>query len=102
MTTLSSDTVRRIEDAAAALIGCGSLSNISPVMRAFRACQREQADDDIARADTRSGMRRWQRWPPWKASWRCYGWWWPNLTACCRTRKSKPHGVACQSAAIPD
>lgn len=51
MTTLSPDTVRRIEDAAAALIGGGSLSNISPVMRAFRACQREQADDDIARAD---------------------------------------------------
>ncbi|KHS43520.1 hypothetical protein M988_0920 [Hafnia paralvei ATCC 29927] len=43
MTTLSSDIVRRIEDAAAALIGGGSLSNISPVMRAFRACQRELA-----------------------------------------------------------
>ena len=67
MTTLSPDTVRRIEDAAAALIaagtpnptneqvrqhlGGGSLSHISPVMRAFRARQREQADDDIARAD---------------------------------------------------
>ncbi|WP_244559749.1 DNA-binding protein, partial [Escherichia coli] len=53
------DTVRRIEDAAAALIaagtpnptneqvrqhlGGGSLSHISPVMRAFRARQREQA-----------------------------------------------------------
>ena len=59
MTTLSPDTVRRIEDAAAALIaagtlnptneqvrqylGGGSLSHISPVMRAFRARQREQA-----------------------------------------------------------
>lgn len=58
MTTLSPDTVRRIEDAAAALIaagtpnptneqvrqhlGGGSLSHISPVMRAFRARQREQ------------------------------------------------------------
>jgi hypothetical protein len=57
--TLSPDTVRRIEDAAAALIaagtpnptneqvrqhlGGGSLSHISPVMRAFRARQREQA-----------------------------------------------------------
>ncbi|HED2969813.1 TPA: DNA-binding protein [Klebsiella variicola subsp. variicola] len=67
MTALSPDTVRRIEDAAAALIaagtpnptneqvrqhlGSGSLSHISPVMRAFRARQREQADDDIARAD---------------------------------------------------
>ena len=53
------DTVRRIEDAAAALIavgnlnptneqvrqhlGGGSLSHISPVMRAFRARRREQA-----------------------------------------------------------
>ncbi|EON7585598.1 DNA-binding protein, partial [Escherichia coli] len=52
MTSLSPDTVRRIEDAAAALIaagtpnptneqvrqhlGGGSLSHISPVMRAFR------------------------------------------------------------------
>lgn len=59
MITLSPDTVRRIEDAAAALIaagipnptneqvrqhlGGGSLSHISPVMRAFRARQREQA-----------------------------------------------------------
>ncbi|WP_342447241.1 DNA-binding protein [Escherichia coli] len=59
MTTLSPDTVRRIEYAAAALIaagtpnptneqvrqhlGGGSLSHISPVMRAFRARQREQA-----------------------------------------------------------
>ena len=59
MTILSPDTVRRIEDAAAALIaagtpnptneqvrqhlGGGSLSHISPVMRAFRARQREQA-----------------------------------------------------------
>ncbi|MGU6004699.1 DNA-binding protein [Klebsiella pneumoniae] len=59
MTTLSPDTVRRIEDAAAALnaagtpnptneqvrqhLGGGSLSHISPVMRAFRARQREQA-----------------------------------------------------------
>lgn len=56
---LSPDVVRRIEDAAAALIaagngnptndqvrqhlGGGSLSHISPVMRAFRARQREQA-----------------------------------------------------------
>ncbi|EOT7379069.1 DNA-binding protein [Enterobacter cloacae] len=67
MPPLSPDTVRRIEDAAAALIaagnlnptneqvrqhlGGGSLSHISPVMRAFRARRREQADDDIARAD---------------------------------------------------
>ncbi|MGR3184193.1 DNA-binding protein [Enterobacter cancerogenus] len=67
MTTLSPDTVRRIEDAAAALIAAGtpnptneqvrqhlggsSLSHISPVMREFRARQPEQADDDIARAD---------------------------------------------------
>lgn len=58
ITTLSPDTVRRIEDAAAALIaagtpnptneqvrqhlGGGSLSHISPVMRAFRARRREQ------------------------------------------------------------
>lgn len=58
MSTLSPDTVRRIEDAAAALIaagtptptneqvrqhlGGGSLSHISPVMRAFRARLREQ------------------------------------------------------------
>ncbi|QDL35660.1 DNA-binding protein [Serratia liquefaciens] len=58
MTSLSPDTVRRIEDAAAALIaagtptptneqvrahlGGGSLSHISPVMRAFRARLREQ------------------------------------------------------------
>lgn len=56
---LSPNTVRRIEDAAAALIaactpnptneqvrqhlGGGSLSHISPVMRAFRARRREQA-----------------------------------------------------------
>lgn len=140
MTTLSPDTVRRIEDAAAALIaagtpnptneqvrqhlGGGSLSHISPVMRAFRARQREQAaeqatplptelaqlltgqlgllwqaavkqaeagataareqaDDDIARAD-QSGMRRWQRWPHWRANWRCCARWWPSVTACCR------------------
>lgn len=59
MTTLSPDTVRRIEDAAATLIaagnlnptneqvrqhlGGGSLSHISPVMRAFRVRQREQS-----------------------------------------------------------
>ncbi|MGM8330288.1 DNA-binding protein [Enterobacter hormaechei subsp. xiangfangensis] len=59
MTALSPDTVRRIEDAVAALIaagtpnptneqvrqhlGGGSLSHISPVMRAFRARRREQA-----------------------------------------------------------
>lgn len=59
MSTLPPETVRRIEDAAAALIaagipnptneqvrahlGGGSLSHISPVMRAFRARQREQA-----------------------------------------------------------
>ncbi|MDX5628404.1 MULTISPECIES: DNA-binding protein [unclassified Brenneria] len=58
---LPADTVRRIEDAAAALIaagnanptneqvrqhlGGGSLSHISPVMRAFRARQRELAGD---------------------------------------------------------
>lgn len=58
MSSLPPDTVRRIEDAAAALIaagtpnptneqvrqhlGGGSLSHISPVMRAFRARQREQ------------------------------------------------------------
>ncbi|HII0648348.1 TPA: DNA-binding protein [Salmonella enterica subsp. enterica serovar Yopougon] len=67
MSTLPPETVRRIEDAAAALIaagnpnptneqvrqhlGGGSLSHISPVMRAFRARQREQADADIAQAD---------------------------------------------------
>lgn len=59
MSTLPPETFRRIEDAAAALIaagtpnptneqvrqhlGGGSLSHISPVMRAFRARQREQA-----------------------------------------------------------
>lgn len=59
MSALPPETVRRIEDAAAALIaagtpnptneqvrrhlGGGSLSHISPVMRAFRARQREQA-----------------------------------------------------------
>jgi len=58
MSTLPPETVRRIEDAAAALIaagtpnptneqvrqhlGGGSLSHISPVMRAFRARLREQ------------------------------------------------------------
>lgn len=63
MTTLSPDTVRRIEDAAAALIaagtanptneqvrahlGGGSLSHISPVMRAFRARQREQRAEQL-------------------------------------------------------
>lgn len=63
MTTLSPDTVRRIEDAAAALIaagtqnptneqvrqhlGGGSLSHISPVMRAFRARRREQAAEQV-------------------------------------------------------
>lgn len=63
MTSLSPDTVRRIEDAAAALIaagtpnptneqvrqhlGGGSLSHISPVMRAFRARQREQAPEQV-------------------------------------------------------
>nr|ULG18684.1 KfrAs [Serratia proteamaculans] len=61
MTTLSPDTVRRIEDAAAALIaagnpnptneqvrqhlGGGSLSHISPVMREFRARQRALTDE---------------------------------------------------------
>ncbi|WEA51993.1 DNA-binding protein (plasmid) [Serratia marcescens] len=64
MTPLSPDTVRRIEDAAAALIaagtpnptneqvrahlGGGSLSHISPVMRAFRARQREQAAEQAS------------------------------------------------------
>ncbi|EJA5030519.1 DNA-binding protein [Salmonella enterica] len=58
----SPDMVRRIEDAAAALIaagtpnptnarvrdhlGGGSLASISPVMRAFRARQREQAREE--------------------------------------------------------
>ncbi|BEM90291.1 KfrAs (plasmid) [Serratia marcescens] len=62
MDQLPPDTVRRIEDAAAALIaagtanptneqvrqhlGGGSLSHISPVMRAFRARQREQASEN--------------------------------------------------------
>ncbi|WP_352555448.1 DNA-binding protein [Escherichia coli] len=136
MTSLSPDTVRRIEDAAAALIaagtpnptneqvrqhlGGGSLSHISPVMRAFRARQREQAtplppelaqlltgqlgllwqaavkqaeagalaareqaDDDIARADKErdEALANVARW---KASWRCCARWWPNVTACCR------------------
>jgi hypothetical protein len=61
MSTLSPDTVRRIEDAAAALIaagtpnptneqvrqhlGGGSLSHISPVMRDFRARQRALAGE---------------------------------------------------------
>lgn len=61
MSRLPPDTVRRIEDAAAALIaagtpnptneqvrqhlGGGSLSHISPVMRAFRARQRELASE---------------------------------------------------------
>ncbi|EAA0562754.1 hypothetical protein DKG82_23345 [Salmonella enterica subsp. enterica serovar Lexington] len=59
----SPDMVRRIEDAAAALIaagtpnptnvqvrdhlGGGSLATISPVMRAFRVRQREQAREEI-------------------------------------------------------
>ncbi|HCC2859511.1 TPA: DNA-binding protein [Klebsiella variicola] len=63
MTSLSPDTVRRIEDAAAALIaagtanptneqvrahlGGGSLSHISPVMRAFRARRREQRAEQL-------------------------------------------------------
>ncbi|EAU2346098.1 DNA-binding protein [Salmonella enterica] len=63
----SPDIVRRNEDAAAALIaagtpnptnvqvrdhlGGGSLATISPVMHAFRARQREQADADIEQAD---------------------------------------------------
>ena len=63
MTSLSPDTVRRIDDAAAALIaagtanptneqvrahlGGGSLSHISPVMRAFRARQREQRAEQL-------------------------------------------------------
>ncbi|HBY4813806.1 TPA: DNA-binding protein [Klebsiella pneumoniae] len=63
MISLSPDTVRRIEDAAAALIaagtanptneqvrahlGGGSLSHISPVMRAFRARQREQRAEQL-------------------------------------------------------
>ncbi|EOG3567130.1 DNA-binding protein [Klebsiella pneumoniae] len=63
MTSLSPDTVRRIEDAAAALIaagtanptneqvrahpGGGSLSHISPVMRAFRARRREQRAEQV-------------------------------------------------------
>nr|WP_139102374.1 DNA-binding protein [Serratia sp. 14-2641] len=61
VSSLPPDTVRRIEDAAAALIaagtpnptneqvrqhlGGGSLSHISPVMRAFRARQRERASE---------------------------------------------------------
>ncbi|EBL6718038.1 hypothetical protein B6B65_12740 [Salmonella enterica] len=61
MTNLPADTVRRIEDAAAALIaagnpnptneqvrqhlGGGSLSHISPVMREFRARQRALASE---------------------------------------------------------
>ncbi|MFU0872724.1 DNA-binding protein [Kluyvera sichuanensis] len=61
MMNLPADTVRRIEDAAAALIaagnpnptndqvrahlGGGSLSHISPVMRAFRARQRALASE---------------------------------------------------------
>lgn len=61
MDQLPPNTVRRIEDAAAALIaagtpnptneqvrqhlGGGSLSHISPVMRAFRSRQREQATE---------------------------------------------------------
>ena len=64
MSTLPPETVRRIEDAATALIavgtpnptndqvrahlGGGSLSHISPVMRAFRARQREQAAEQTA------------------------------------------------------
>ncbi|MDK8080662.1 DNA-binding protein [Citrobacter freundii] len=57
MSTLSPETVRRIEDAAALIttgtpnptneqvrqhLGGGSLSHISPVMRTFRASRREQ------------------------------------------------------------
>jgi DNA repair exonuclease SbcCD ATPase subunit len=61
MTAIPADTARRIEDAAAALIaagnpnptneqvrqhlGGGSLSHISPVMRAFRTRLREQASE---------------------------------------------------------
>lgn len=61
MDQLPPNTIRRIEDAAAALIaagtpnptneqvrqhlGGGSLSHISPVMRAFRSRQREQATE---------------------------------------------------------
>lgn len=64
MSNLPPDTVRRIEDAAAALIaagtpnptneqvrqhlGGGSLSHISPVMRAFRARQRERASEQTS------------------------------------------------------
>ncbi|WP_447880889.1 DNA-binding protein [Serratia fonticola] len=63
MDQLPPNTVRRIEDAAAALIaagtpnptneqvrqhlGGGSLSHISPVMRAFRSRQREQAAEHV-------------------------------------------------------
>ena len=63
MTPLPRATVRRIEDAAAALtaagtanptneqvrahLGGGSLSHISPVMRAFRARQREQRAEQL-------------------------------------------------------
>lgn len=63
MSTLPPETVRRIEDAAAVLIaagipnptneqvrqhlGGGALSHISPVMRAFRARQREQRAEQI-------------------------------------------------------
>lgn len=73
MTSLSPDTVRRIEDAAAALIaagtpnptneqvrqhlGGGSLSHISPVMRAFRAA---------------SASRPLSRPRPCRRSWRSY------------------------------
>lgn len=91
MSTLPPETVRRIEDAAAALIaagtpnptneqvrqhlGGGSLSHISPVMRAFRARQREQAAElatptpwrrasrltRISPRPTGSGMRPWRK-----------------------------------------
>lgn len=63
MTSLSSDTVRRIEDATTALIaagtanptneqvrqhlGGGSQSHISPVMRAFRGRRREQRAEQV-------------------------------------------------------
>ncbi len=63
MNTLPADAVRRIEDAAAALItadnpnptndqvrahlGGGSLSHISPVMRAFHARQRKLASEQV-------------------------------------------------------
>ena len=76
MTSLSPDTVRRIEDAAAALIaagtpnptneqvrqhlGGGSLSHISPVMRAFRARQREQATEQATPLPPELAQLLWQ------------------------------------------